>query len=34
MSAAENKQLLQQIFFELAKGNSKPFVESWADDFC
>jgi len=34
MSAAENKQLFQQIFSELAKGNSKPFVDSWADDFC
>jgi ketosteroid isomerase-like protein len=34
MSAADNKQLLKQIFSELAKGNSKPFVESWADDFC
>lgn len=34
MSAAENKQLLQRVFAELAKGNSQPFVESWADDFC
>ena len=34
MSAADNKRMLQQIFDELAKGNSKPFVESWADDFC
>jgi uncharacterized protein len=34
MSALENKQLLQAIFSELAQGNSKPFVESWADDFC
>jgi ketosteroid isomerase-like protein len=33
MSAAENKQLMQRIFFELAKGNGKPFVESMADDF-
>ncbi|RJQ80933.1 MAG: nuclear transport factor 2 family protein [Desulfobacteraceae bacterium] len=33
MSAAENKQLLQRIFSELSKGNSRPFVESWADDF-
>src|SRR5438445_4803026 len=30
---AENKQLLQRIFSELSKGNAKPFVESWADDF-
>ena len=29
----ENKQLLQRIFSELSKGNAKPFVESWADDF-
>ena len=34
MGQAENKQLVQRIFAELAKGNSKPFVESWADDFC
>jgi ketosteroid isomerase-like protein len=33
MSATENKQLLQSIFAELAKGNSKPFVESMDDDF-
>ena len=34
MSAAENKQLLQNIFSELSKGNGKPFVESLADDIC
>jgi ketosteroid isomerase-like protein len=34
MTAAENKQLLQQAFAEMAKGNSKPFVDLWADDFC
>ena len=33
MSAAENKQLMQRIFSELAKGNGKPFVESMADNF-
>lgn len=33
MRATENKQLLQSIFAELAKGNSKLFVESMADDF-
>lgn len=33
MSTAENKQLLQQIFAEMAKGNSRPLVESMADDF-
>lgn len=34
MGTAENKQLMQDIFSELSKGNSKPFVESWAEDFC
>ena len=34
MSAVENKQLLQNIFSELSKGNGKPFVESLADDIC
>jgi ketosteroid isomerase-like protein len=34
MSAAENKQLMQNIFSELSKGNGKPFVESMSDDFC
>ena len=34
MNAAENKQLVQRIFSELSKGNTRPFVESWADDFC
>jgi uncharacterized protein len=34
MSAAENKQLMQNIFSELSKGNGKPFVEAMADDFC
>ena len=34
MGAAENKQLLQNIFSELSKGNGKPFVESLADDIC
>ncbi len=32
MSAIENKQLMQYIFSELSKGNSKPFVENLADD--
>jgi uncharacterized protein len=32
MNAAENKQLMQNIFSELSKGNGKPFVESLADD--
>jgi uncharacterized protein len=34
MSAAENKQLMQNIFSELSKGNSRPFIEAMADDFC
>ncbi len=34
MSAAENKQLMQNIFSELSKGNGKPFIDSLADDFC
>jgi ketosteroid isomerase-like protein len=32
-TTASNKQLLQHIFSELAKGNSRPLVESMADDF-
>ena len=34
MGARENKQLMQQIFAELWKGNSELFVASMADDFC
>jgi ketosteroid isomerase-like protein len=30
--AAANKQLLQHIFDELSRGNSRPFVEAMADD--
>ena len=33
MSALTNKQIMQDIFSELAKGNSKLFVETMADDF-
>jgi ketosteroid isomerase-like protein len=33
MSAAENKQLLQAIFAEMAKANSRPFVDAMAEDF-
>jgi uncharacterized protein len=29
---AANKQLLQHIFDELSRGNSRPFVEAMADD--
>ena len=32
MSAAENKRLLQDIFTELANGNSLPFVDSLSDE--
>jgi ketosteroid isomerase-like protein len=34
MNAAENKDLMQTIFGELAQGNSRPLVEAMADDFC
>jgi ketosteroid isomerase-like protein len=34
MSAVENKQIVQGIFAELAQGNSRPLVESMAEDFC
>ncbi len=33
MITLENKQLVQNIFAELAQGNSKPFVDSMAEDF-
>lgn len=29
-----NRQLMQAIFAELAKGNGKPFIDAMADDFC
>lgn len=32
MTAAENKRLLQHLFAEYVKGNSRPFVEAMADD--
>jgi len=32
MSAAENKKLMGDIFYELSKGNDKPFIESMAED--
>jgi ketosteroid isomerase-like protein len=34
MSASENKQLMQEIFAGLAQGNSRPFVDAMAEDFC
>jgi ketosteroid isomerase-like protein len=33
MSAADNKKLMQYIFDQLARGDSRPFVESMTDDF-
>ena len=33
MGAAENKQLVQQIFVGLSTGDSRLFVDSMADDF-
>ena len=33
MGTAENKQLMQHVFAEFAKANSRPFVEAMADDF-
>lgn len=32
MTAAQNKQLLQNVFAETAKGNGEPFVAVLADD--
>jgi ketosteroid isomerase-like protein len=32
MSAAENKQLMEDVYTELAEGNGEPFVEALADD--
>jgi ketosteroid isomerase-like protein len=33
MGSAENKQLMQSVFAEFAKANSRPFVDAMADDF-
>ena len=33
MTASENKTIVQQIFDELANGNSTPLLESLSDDF-
>lgn len=33
MGANANKQLMQHIMTEMAKGNRKPFADSMADDF-
>jgi ketosteroid isomerase-like protein len=32
METAENKEFMQEVFGELAKGNGKPFVESLGED--
>ena len=32
MAAAENKQLLERVFAELAAGNGQPFMNALADD--
>ncbi len=32
MGAAENKQLIQNVFTELATGNGQPFMDALADD--
>ena len=34
MTAAENRQLFQELFAELSLGNGKLFIDSLADDFC
>lgn len=34
MNATENKLLMQQVFRELSRGNSEPFRDAMADDFC
>jgi len=33
MSAAQNKRLMQDIFSELAQGNTEPFRDAMAEDF-
>jgi ketosteroid isomerase-like protein len=32
--SSDNKQMMQDIFTELARGNGKPFRDSMAEDFC
>jgi ketosteroid isomerase-like protein len=34
VSAAENKLLMQRIFAALSRGDSTPFRDAMADDFC
>ena len=33
MSSARNKEIMREIFDELAKGNGRPFVDAMAEDF-
>jgi uncharacterized protein len=33
MSSARNKEIMREVFAELAKGNGKPFVDAMAEDF-
>ena len=33
MSAEANKQLMKELFDELAKGNSRPYLQALSDDF-
>jgi len=32
MGAAENKRLVRLLYGELSRGNSRPFLDSMADD--
>jgi uncharacterized protein len=32
MSATENKRIIEHVYAEMAKGNTKPFAEAMADD--
>jgi ketosteroid isomerase-like protein len=33
-TTSNNKQTLQAVFAELARGNGRPFIDAMADDFC
>ena len=33
MSATQNKRVMQDLFAEISKGNTRPFVDALADDF-
>ena len=32
MGAVENKEMMQEVFAELAKGNGRPFMDMLGDD--